>query len=173
MRNDIRVDVINNRIIMSAKFQKKALDSNSNEARELDEALQRCRRFHPNSDPTFETRTIEKNANKQTYEGLTKKYIYGYTQANGTAVQKRELDILLAIGVEAGVKAKPYGSIKQWFFANFPEYKNLVNAQNKIVQNVEQKGYTYEFPSYDLAAEPERKESTVIAFQTAASDDVA
>ena len=72
MKNILKVDFSKNAIIMDRTFAKKCTDTRSEEYAQL----QRVRQDYP----TFAvlTRTIKRNENKETYKGLTYRYMEDY-----------------------------------------------------------------------------------------------
>ena len=84
MRNDIKIDFINNTIIMTREFAKLASDVRSQEYA----MLQKARSNNP--EYSVKVRTIKKNPNKETYKGLTYAYMERYIITHETREQATE-----------------------------------------------------------------------------------
>lgn len=115
---DIRVDFINNEIIMTRKFAAKASDPRSAEYT----LLQATRQAYPNF--AVRKHTIKKNASKECYKGLTYDYMRNYilTHESKVAMDKvlAEFDNMLLIS-QCHSKGYRYPTIKKWFLDKYPE----------------------------------------------------
>ncbi len=117
MKNAIKIDFINNRILMTRAFAKLASDVRSKEY----EMLQKARCDYPNY--TVEIRTIKRNPDKETYAGLTYNYMMDYIRTH-EAAETRELVLaefneMLLIS-KCHSKAFRYPTIKKWFLEKYP-----------------------------------------------------
>ena len=118
MKTAINVDFLNNRIVMTRDFAKRASDVRSEEY----EMLQKARRDYPSF--SVEVRTIKRNPTKKTYKNLTYDYMSKYIVMHGTREEQlanmKEFSELKLIG-ECHTNAKAYATIKSWFLDKFPE----------------------------------------------------
>lgn len=117
MKNTINVDFINNRLVMTRAFAKLASDIRSEEY----QILQKARHDYPNF--SVEVRTIKRNPNKETYAGLTYKYMRDYISTHEAAETRKlvldEFDEMLLIS-QCHSKAFRYPTIKKWFLEKYP-----------------------------------------------------
>lgn len=121
-KNTIKIDFANNKIIIDKTFAKKASDVRSDEYA----LLQQVR----NDYPTYivVVREIKKNKNKESYKGLTYKYMRDYidtfeTEENRMAV-RAEMDRMIFIS-ECHSPSKRYPVIRNWFLEKYPEIKEF------------------------------------------------
>lgn len=117
MKTAINVDFLNNRIVMTRTFAKLASDVRSAEY----EMLQKARRDYPTF--SVEVRTIKRNPNKETYAGLTYKYMRDYISTHETGETRKlvldEFDEMLLIS-KCHSKDFRYPVIKKWFLKKYP-----------------------------------------------------
>ncbi len=117
MKTAINVDFLNNRIVMTRTFAKLASDVRSAEY----EMLQKARRDYPTF--SVEVRTIKRNPNKETYAGLTYKYMRDYISTHETGETRKlalaEFDEMHLIS-QCHSKAFRYPVIKKWFLEKYP-----------------------------------------------------
>lgn len=118
MKNVIKVDFANKRIIMDRAFAKSCADPGSDEYAQL----QRVRQDYPNF--TVSTRTCKKNENKESYKGLTYAYMEHYIITHEKS--ERVLEVLdeyneLRLIAECHSRSRRYPVIKRWFLAKYPE----------------------------------------------------
>ncbi len=110
--NGLKVDMINEEIILSKAFAKKAMNTNNPEYRAFVEAK---RTF-----PTYAIvyGKIKSNPNKQTYKGLTyaymEKYISLHDKDGKIMADYREIRLI------AECCKSEYPLVKEWFLATFP-----------------------------------------------------
>ena len=133
---DIKVDFINNEIIMTRKFAAQASDPRSAEYA----LLQATRQAYPNF--AVRKHTIKKNSNKECYKGLTYDYMEKYIKAHDDESKSimNEYKMLRGITDEAKdalADSCSYQEIKAWFLAKFPAIakfhemrQNLLAAAN-------------------------------------------
>ena len=114
MKNVLKIDLTNHKIIMDRLFAKLVKDTRSPEY----EHLQKVRQDYPG----FEVvqNHINKNSSKKTYSGLTYDYMEGYILAHGTTAIAREFYRMREIAGCQG-QAHRYPVIKSWFLDKFPE----------------------------------------------------
>ena len=118
MKNVIRVDFENQRIIMDRTFAKNAENTMSAEYAHL----QSVRRDYPAY--TVVRRKIKTNPNKECYKGLTYDYMENYISIHEKGENR---DLVLAdftemrLIAECHSKCKRYSTIKKWFLAKYPE----------------------------------------------------
>lgn len=122
MKNTLKIDFNNKTIVMDRTFAKKVEDTRSDEYLHL----QTVRKDYP--DYRVITRTIKRNPNKKTYNGLTYEYMENYILGHGTdeEVQKalseyRELRLI----AKCHGKGKGYPVIKQWFLEKYDEIEDF------------------------------------------------
>ena len=113
MKNVLKVDSINKRLVMDRAFAKEA-ETVGSEAYML---LQNARRDYPTY--TVVRRQIKRNSAKECYRGLTYEYMESYIASHGNACLRRaeynELRLL------AECHSIRYPTIKKWFLATYPE----------------------------------------------------
>ena len=128
MKNTINVDFINNRLVMTSAFAKHASDIRSEEY----QILQKARQDYPNF--SVEVRTIKRNPNKETYAGLTYKYMRDYISTHEAAETRKlvlnEFDEMLLIS-QCHSKAFRYPTIKKWFLEKYPAVGNFGAAERE------------------------------------------
>ena len=132
MKNTLRVDFNNKRIIMDRTFAKNCSDTRSEEYAQL----QRVRQDYPGY--IVATRQIKKNKDKETYAGLTYAFMEDYiiTHEKGENLEERFKEynqLQLVAGCHS--KGRRYPAIKKWFLAVYPEITKLgmlnVTAEGK------------------------------------------
>ena len=129
MKNILKVDFSKNAIIMDRTFAKKCTDTRSEEYTQL----QRVRQDYPSF--AVLTRTIKRNENKETYKGLTYKYMEDYIrthESEETASAVLEEFEELRLIAQCHAKAFRYPTIKKWFLEKYPNVKNFCILQSSI-----------------------------------------
>ncbi len=113
MKNYMKIDATNRKIIMDKTFAKNAAIYGSEEYGKL----QNCRRDYP--EYSVVTRSIKKNPGKESYRGLNYGYIEEYIMNHDNAEknmaiykQKREI---------ANCRSVRFPVIKKWFLETYPE----------------------------------------------------
>ena len=118
MINTLKVNYTNHTIVMDRTFAKLAQNTSSEEYARL----QAVRRDYPNYQVV--QRSIRKNTDKKTYQGLTYEYMEGYIMRHGTEEQRlanlRKYAELREIA-ECQGKRYQYPVIKSWFLEQYPE----------------------------------------------------
>ena len=131
MKNTLKIDFENSRIVMDRTFAQKAQNTNSEEYRHL----QQVRRDYPTF--TVGTRQIKKNPQKETYKGLTydymKFYIFTHEPVESRKQAIEEFEELVLIS-QCHSQSKRYPVIKNWFLDKYPEIKEfgMPKEENKI-----------------------------------------
>ena len=125
MKNTLRIDRENKKIIMDRTFAKLSENTRSEEYAHLQEV----RRDYP--DFTVVTKKIKPNPNKETYKGLTYEYMTNYiltheTKENALAVitefnEMRQISKCHRQGLR-------YPVIKRWFLDKYPEIEDFGNV---------------------------------------------
>lgn len=119
---DIRIDLKNDRIVITKKFAKLASRYGSKEYKQLRNAR--------NDYPDFEVvmREIKKNPDKESYKGLTYAYMKDYIRTHEPRETRRkksdELEELILIS-QCHSKAFRYPAIKKWFLEQYPEIEEF------------------------------------------------
>ena len=118
MKNYLKVDVANARLVMDRTFAKNCAIAGSAEYN----LLQSARKDYPNF--TVEQRTIKRNANKECYRGLTyeymKKYIASHESEETVDAVLDELEEMILIS-KCHSMGYRYPTIKAWFLDKYPE----------------------------------------------------
>ena len=118
MKNYLKVDVANSRLVMDRTFAKNCAIAGSAEYN----LLQATRKDYPNF--TVERRSIKRNANKECYRGLTydymKMYIASHESEENAEVVKAELEEMILIS-KCHSMGYRYPTIKAWFLEKYPE----------------------------------------------------
>ena len=134
MKNTLKVNHINGQIIMDRTFAKLAENTRSEEYAHL----QQVRKDYP--DYTVVLRQIKKNANKETYAGLTYDYMRDYIILHSATKEEElaaiaEFEELLLIS-RCHSKGKRFPVIRAWFFEKYPEANEFseVALRRKIQQ---------------------------------------
>lgn len=113
MKNYVKIDCANRRIIMDRTFAKNAKIVGSEEYNKLQMARRDYEGF------TVITRTISRNSKKECYHGLTYAYMERYILLHDKAEErKKKFDELRLI---SQCHSKRYPVIKQWFLEAYPE----------------------------------------------------
>lgn len=122
MTNAIRIDHLEKEILISKSFAKAAMNSKSQEYKELAKTMKN----HP--DYKVSQRNIKKNPNKETYIGLTYEYMKDYIILTSSPEEKTaalaEFEHLLLLS-RCQNKSRRYPIIKQWFLNKYPEVKEF------------------------------------------------
>jgi hypothetical protein len=128
MRNVLKIDHKNAKIIMDREFSVRASIFGSDEYKQLQEA----RKDYPNYGVM--RKTIKKNSKKEAFKGLTYAYMEEYMDTHNVSEKNRqeykEKRFL------AKCHSIRYPHIKQWFLDTFPDVKNL-GLENKEIADVE------------------------------------
>ena len=116
MKNTIKLDHENRRIVMDKTFAKLSADVRNEEY----DILQRVRRDYP----TYEVanRKIKKNPSKQSYKGLTYENMRIYVKDHSGAVsfEYKCLEEMIRASERNDMH---YATIKQWFLDTYEEVK--------------------------------------------------
>lgn len=133
MRNSktIKIDHVNETIIMTKKYYDAACCLNSPEYKELMIARR--------ENPTFkmEVRTITKASNKNTYLNLTvenMRFFVANSKISEQPVEERltEFDSIAAL---SKIYPSPYSYIKSWFLKNYGDEYNQYRDKNEDVND--------------------------------------
>ena len=129
MTSAIRINHFDKEILISKTFEKAAHNPNSREYKELMEVM--------NTHPTYKLaqRAIKKNTKKETYAGLTYKFMRDYIILHSTPEEEiaavAEFDEKILIS-KCHSKAQRYPSIKKWFLEKYPEVDGAeINTENE------------------------------------------
>ena len=122
MKNTLRIDRENKKIIMDRTFAKLSEDTRSEEYAHL----QVVRRDYP--DYEVITKKIKPNPNKETYKGLTYEYMTNYiltheTEENALAVIKQFNEMRIISNCHR--QGLRYPTIKRWFLNKYPEIEEF------------------------------------------------
>lgn len=121
-KNTIKIDFANNRIIIDKTFAKKASDVRSEEYA----LLQQVRNDYPAY--IVVVREIKKNPKKESYKGLTYKYMRNYIDTFETEENRQEvhaeMDKMIFIS-QCHSQSKRYPVIRKWFLEKYPEVKEF------------------------------------------------
>ena len=132
MKNTLKLSHAKREIVMDATFARNAENTMSPEYAHL----QTVRRDYP--DYTVIRRTIKRNANKESYKGLTYEFMETYILTHGKQETRianlREFNEMRLIA-ECHSQAFRYPVIKSWFLENYPEVKNF---GKKVAQKQEE-----------------------------------
>ena len=125
MTNTLKINFATKEIIMDRTFAKNCANTNSEEYAHL----QKVRQDYP--DYKVVTRIIKKNPDKETYKGLTYRYMENYilrheTEENALEVIK-EFNELRTIS-ECHKQGLRYPTIKRWFLNKYPEIEDFGTA---------------------------------------------
>ena len=132
MKNTLKIDFENGKIVMDRTFAQKCRNTRSEEYAQL----QSVRRDYPNF--AVVTRSIKRNPNKETYAGLTYQYMGDYIMTHESA---ETVDAVLTEFAEMRMiaachsKAFRYPTIKKWFLQQYPEVANF----GRVAKTVETK----------------------------------
>ena len=131
MRNTLKINHTNGTIIMDRTFAKLAENTFSAEYRHL----QKIRADYP--DYRVVRKTIKKNANKETYKGLTYEYMEKYINTHDDAEAKmKEYQNLRGLSEEAqAALAEPcsYNEIRAWFLKTYPAIAKFHEDRAKLL----------------------------------------
>ncbi len=115
MKNVLKVDSAHARLVMDRTFAKKAETVGSDEYT----MLQNARRDYPTY--TVVRREIKRNTGKESYRGLTYRYMEAYIDAHENAdAFRKEYDELKFLAKCHSIR---FPHIKAWFLRTFPEVK--------------------------------------------------
>lgn len=140
MKNTLTIRHETREIVMDRTFAKFSKNTRSEEYAHL----QQVRRDYPTY--TVITRTIKRNSNKKTYNGLTYEWMEDYILTHGTAEESErilnEFNEMRLIA-ECHSKAFRYPVIKKWFLEMYPEIVRFgVAGKPKTIVEGEEKATT-------------------------------
>ena len=134
MKNTLRVNHAQRVLVMDRTFAKLSVNVRYEEYA----ILQRARQDYPTY--AVVTRRIKRNPNRETYAGLTYRYMENYilTHEVGDAAEQvmREYRELRLIS-ECHSKARRYPAIKSWFLKRYPEIEKFGQEKTDVTQSVE------------------------------------
>ena len=118
--NGIKLDIINNKIIINKTFAKKMANTNSQEYREYEKVV--------SLNPGFEVQVkTQKTYDRENYKGLTYKFIEAYIYCHELDASKRQK--VFSEYVEERWKALAhkcnYQEVRAWFIKKYPEFDNM------------------------------------------------
>ena len=135
MKNTCKVSHAKREIVMDALFARNAENTLSPEYAHL----QNVRRDYPAY--AVVRRTIKRNANKESYKGLTYEYMETYILSHGKQETRlanlREFNEMRLIA-ECHSKAFRYPVIKSWFLEMYPEVKNFGTKVEAVAEEQEE-----------------------------------
>lgn len=123
MKNILKVDTVNNLLVMDRTFAKAAEIVGSEEY----VMLQNARHDYP----TYRVvrKQIKRNAAKECYRGLTYEYMENYIASHPySAVIRKEYDDLRLLAECHSIR---YPTIKKWFLATYPEVEKYGMAKEE------------------------------------------
>lgn len=151
MKNILKIDHAKNVIVMDRTFEKMAENTMSAEYAHL----QQVRRDYPTY--TVKTRTITRNSNKKTYNGLTYEYMENYILTHGTKEERKatleEFNEMILISKCHG-KAYRYPTIKRWFLEKYPAIANFGMPIEQTIEEGEAPEKTEENAEDNVTALP-------------------
>ena len=135
MKNTLKLNHAKREIVMDATFARNAENTMSPEYTHL----QTVRRDYP--EYTVIRRTIKRNANKESYKGLTYEFMETYIMSHGKPETRianlREFNEMRLIA-ECHSQAFRYPVIKSWFLDMYPEVKNFGKKVEAVAQEQEE-----------------------------------
>ena len=135
MKNTLKLSHAKREIVMDATFARNAENTMSPEYTHL----QTVRRDYP--EYTVIRRTIKRNANKESYKGLTYEFMETYIMSHGKPETRianlREFNEMRLIA-ECHSQAFRYPVIKSWFLDMYPEVKNFGKKVEAVAQEQEE-----------------------------------
>ena len=135
MKNTLKLSHAKREIVMDATFARNAENTMSPEYAHL----QQVRKDYPAY--TVVRRTIKRNANKESYKGLTYEFMETYIMSHGTSETRianlREFNEMRLIA-ECHSKAFRYPVIKAWFLDMYPEVKNFGKKVESVAEEQEE-----------------------------------
>ena len=120
MKNILRVDTANARLVMDRTFAKNATVVGSPEYT----MLQAARRDYPTF--TVMQRQIQRNSNKECYRGLTYSYMENYIRLHPNAEQRYKEYAELRL--QALCHSIRYPTIKKWFLEKYPQINDFAEV---------------------------------------------
>ena len=124
--NNYTIDIMNNTIILSKAFYKRATSNiNNPEYKELKSIIA----DYPTC--TIQLREIKKNPNKTSYRNLTYENMERYIRAN-----EKNPDIVMArfhnIKESSHAQTSRYAYVKKWFLQQYPDYTEIKTEQETV-----------------------------------------
>ena len=126
----LKVDMINEKIILSKAFAKKAMNTNNPEYRAFLEAKQNFPMY------TIVHGKIKENPNKQTYKGLTYEYMERYIGLHNNA--EKHMKEYKEIRLIAECCKSEYPLVKEWFLGTFPNVAERGIVEIEAAEDAEQ-----------------------------------
>ena len=134
MKNILKVSHEKRQIIMDRAFEKASSIVGSEEYLKLQMAMKDFNTY------AVTRRQIKKNANKESYKGLTYEYMENYikTHANAAVIMEEYEELRL----RAKCHSIRYANIKQWFLKTYPQIddfsaKSENQKMRKVCQNAD------------------------------------
>ena len=135
MKNTLKLSHAKREIVMDATFARNAENTMSPEYAHL----QTVRRDYPTY--TVTKRQIKRNANKESYKGLTYEFMETYIMSHGKPETRianlREFNEMRLIA-ECHSQAFRYPVIKSWFLDMYPEVKNFGKKVEAVAEEQEE-----------------------------------
>lgn len=120
MKTEITYDRMNNTLIITKAFEKRANNYGSNEYYLLRKAMEE----NPNS------RIVYKSAKKKTYKALSYEAMEEYIKISTNS--EEAVLRFKAVKKVAAAKGTAYPATKKWFLATYPEYKDIQMEKEAI-----------------------------------------
>jgi hypothetical protein len=117
MKNVLKIDHKNGKIIMDREFSIKSSTYGTQEYNHL----QNARKDYP--EYTVERKVIKKNSHKEAFKGLTYEYMEQYMERY--KVDEATLQEYRDVRFDVKCHSIRYPYVKQWFLKRFPHVKNL------------------------------------------------
>ncbi len=117
MKNVLKIDHKNAKIVMDREFSVRASIFGSDEYKQLQEA----RRDYPNYGVM--RKTIKKNSHKEAFKGLTYEYMEKYMERYNVSEDILQQYRNVRFDVQCHSIRYPY--VKKWFLKTFPDVKDL------------------------------------------------
>ena len=117
---DIKIDYVSNTIIVTKVF----LEAASTPYSEESITLQNLQREFPNM--RIATRNLQRRNIENPYKGLTYKFMRNYIKAMDEPNLCKFQEAVMHFETFTDNKTLVYTQVRDWFLANYPDYKELV-----------------------------------------------
>lgn len=117
---DIKIDFVNNTIIVTKKFYEEAMNIGTDEYR----TLQGIKAENPNM--KVSVHTTRKRTKPNAYKGLTYRYMRKFISVMDSDNMKAFEEVQLLYEGLYGESQSVFNAVREWFLDNYPDHKDMI-----------------------------------------------
>lgn len=117
---DIKIDFVNNTIIVTKKFYEEAMNIGTDEYR----TLQGVKAENPNM--KISVHTTRKRTKPNAYKGLTYRYMRKFISVMDSDNMKAFEEVQLLYEGLYGDSQSVFNAVREWFLENYPNHKDMI-----------------------------------------------